>query len=160
MKRLIIFLLCLDLGLQAQNGNKGNVLTDANDAAKLVLAKQKLLGGQYISALNLYREVLSRNPNDALTKYYVGLCQFHLQKYEEAKKTLEEAALLPDARPQTYLVLGKIHQINEEFDEALKHLAKFKSSNAASEEEALETELLTSQCGNAVSFMQNPAAVK
>src|SRR4051794_20470257 len=113
MRLLTFIFLCSCLVTRAQTEKKGNVLTDANDKAKLVMAKQKLLAGEYVSALNTYREVLSHDPSDATVKYYVGLCQFNLQKVEEARTTLEEARNLKPVKPETYLVLGKIYHMDE-----------------------------------------------
>jgi len=52
---------------------------DAGDQVKMVMAKQKLYAGQYIGALNIYKEVLQKNPDDSDVLYYVGLCQFELK---------------------------------------------------------------------------------
>ena len=76
MKNLILIAICLF----AFNTNTKAI--DAQDQVKMVLAKQKLYAGQYIGALNLYKEVLVKNPNDASVLYYIGYCNFELKKYD------------------------------------------------------------------------------
>lgn len=53
---------------------------DAGDQVKMVLAKQKLYAGQYIGALTIYKDVLQKNPDDAVVLHYIGFCQYQLKK--------------------------------------------------------------------------------
>ncbi len=160
MKQLLLLLTFCGLILNAQQERKSNVITDAGDAAKLLVAKQKLLGGEYISALNMYREVAIRNPKDASVKYYVGLCQFNLDKTSEAKETLLAALQLDNPKPETHLVLGRIYQLEGEFEKAVQSFTQFRDSGAGSEEEKGEGALLLSHSKNAIMYMKNPVNVK
>ena len=83
---------------------------DAGDQVKMVMAKQKLYAGQWIGALNLYKEVLQKNPTDGTVLYYVGKCQFELKKMDEATETLKKAiATGNDTKSESHLLLGKIY---------------------------------------------------
>lgn len=160
MTRATIILLFLALATSAQNDKKkDNVITGTADAAKLVLARQKLLAGEYVSALNMYREVLNNDPKDAGTRYHVGLCQARLKKYGEAQKTLEEAALSEKCPPAAHIELARIYQMNEQFDNALSSLQKFKASGSDSKEEQQDADLLLSQCTIGAQLTKDPVDV-
>jgi hypothetical protein len=77
MKHILLFsTLFISLAAFSQKDKSGNIFTNAGDAAKTVVAKQKLYGGDYVGALNSFREVEKNSPSDAVIKYYVGYCYF------------------------------------------------------------------------------------
>ena len=129
MNKLTFILLFLSLlGFSQKKDKKGNVFTNTGDAAKLVVAKQKLYAGDYVGALNAYREVEYNSPNDASVKYYVGLCYFNLKQIEKSKETLLAAVQInKDVKPETHLLLGKIYQLNEDYNMAIDEAAKYKA---------------------------------
>lgn len=134
---------------------------DAGDQVKMVLAKQKLFAGQYLGALNIYKEVLQKNPEDGTILYYVGKCQFELKRYDEATETLKKSISTKiDVKPEAHLLMGKIYLTEEKIDEALAELNTYKTS--ASSKQALEedVDLYISQCNNAKKLMAIPINVK
>ncbi len=134
---------------------------DAGDQVKLMLAKQKLFAGQYIGALNIYKEVLVKNPDDASVLYYVGKCQYELKNNEEALVTLKKAVTTnKDVKPETHLLIGKIYLKDGKIEEALLEFNAYKTS--ASSKQALEEEVdvYISHCNNARKFMISPIDVK
>lgn len=134
---------------------------DAGDQVKMVLAKQKLYAGQYVSALNMYKEVLSKNPSDAAVLYYVGYCNFQLKKYSEAEENLKKAvAVGKDIMPETYLVLGKIHLLDGKLDEATTEFNTFKTGAKSKEAAYEDIDVYLSHCTNAKKQMASPVAVK
>lgn len=161
MKNLVIAAMLISCFCSAQD-KKGNVISGAGDAAKLVVAKQRLLAGEYISALTLYREVLSRNPNDASTKYYVGLCQYNLQKFADARNTITEIVEMAGAPPQAHLLLGKLYQMDEKFEEAIAEINKYKAgvSGQTVSDEQRDADLILSQCNNALALVKAPVPVQ
>src|SRR6476661_5164785 len=121
MVRLIAAFLFLSLIMNAQKEKKGNVFADANDVTRMVLAKQKYMGGKTVSALNSYREIEKTNPRNATVKYYVGLCYFTLRQYPNAKESLLKALEAgTEIKPETHLLLGKLYQMEEDFDKAIE----------------------------------------
>ena len=130
---------------------------DAPDQVKMVLAKQKLYAGQFISALNLYKEVLIKNPDDASVLYYIGYCNFELKKYDLALENLNKAlATNKDIKPETHLVLGKIYLIDEKIDEALAEFTSYKSTAKSKDAELEEVDVYIDHCNNAKKYMANP----
>lgn len=160
MNNLTYLLLFISLFGFAQKEKKGNVLTNAGDAAKIFAGKQKVLAGDYVSALNIFREVEKDNPKDASVKYYVGLCQFNLKQFASAKESLLKALEInTGVKPETHLVLGKIYQKEENFDKAIAELNIYKA--AAKEDKKLDEDADTylSQCQNAKNMIANPVPV-
>jgi hypothetical protein len=160
MTRLtFIFLFCTLLGFSQKEG-KDNVFSNAGDAAKMALAKQKLFAEEYTSALNAYREVENNNPDDASVKYYVGLCYFNLKQIDNARATLEKAVQLKkNFKPEIHLLLGKIYQIDENFDKAAEQLNSFIAAAPGDKDQIADANLHLSQVTHAKNFMQHPLDV-
>ncbi|MBI3520910.1 MAG: PD40 domain-containing protein [Bacteroidetes bacterium] len=134
---------------------------DAADQVKMVLAKQKLYAGQFIGALNIYKEVLQKNPDDAGVLYYVGYCNFELKKYDIAVEHLKKAiATNKDVKPETHLVLGKIYLSEEKIDDALTEFNTYKTSVKAKEAEMEDVDVYIAHCNNAKKIMASPIDVK
>lgn len=134
---------------------------DAGDQVKIALAKQKYLGGQIVEALNLYKEVLTKNPNDAMVLHYVGLCQFTLKDYDKALESFTKAKETnKDVKYETMLYLGRIYQLKSKFDDALTNLLDYKSKASAKEVEAEDVDVYIDQCNTAKTLMASPVDVK
>ncbi len=161
MSRLIVVFLFLSLIVNAQKEKKGNVFADANDVARMALAKQKYMGGKTVSALNAYREIEKTNPRNATVKYYVGLCYFTLKQYPNAKESLLKALEAgTEVKPETHLLLGKLYQMEENFDKAIEEFNTYKTQGQADSEEFEDASVLLSQCENAKNMMQSPLQVE
>src|SRR5688500_13512237 len=120
MRKLTVILLFITFNSWAQK---------ATDAAKMTLAKQKLYAGEYVSALNMYREIEKDNPRDDRVKYYLGLCQYNLKQIANAKESLLKAVELnPKTKPDVHFLLGKIYQGEENYDKAIEELSLYKNA--------------------------------
>ena len=160
MSKLLYLFVFLSLFSLAQTEKKGNVFSNTGDAAKMFLAKQKVLAGQYSEALNSFREIEKNNPKDAGVLYYIGYCYFTLKQVDKAKESLLKAeALNVDVIPETYLVLGKIYQIEENFDKAIEEFTAVEKNPKADIESAKEANVLLSQCKNAKTMVTKPLSV-
>lgn len=133
---------------------------DAGDQVKMVLAKQKLYAGQYIGALNLYKEVLQKNPNDPTVLHYVGFCNYQLKKYNVAEENLKKALESgKTALAESHLIMGKIKLEQGLIDESLGFFTTYKSlvsSKTASNE---DVDVYISHCNNAKKLMASPINV-
>ena len=160
MKKLSYILVFISFLGYAQNDKSGNVFSTASDAAKLVVAKQKLYGGQTVEALNTFRELQKNNPNNAVAHYYVGYCYYLLKQSDKAKENLLKAeALTTGVNPDTYLLLGKIYQTEEDFGKAAEEFTRVKSDKKAEMASIEEADVLLSQCENAKAKMAAPLNV-
>lgn len=134
---------------------------DAGDQVKMVLAKQKLYAGQYIGALNIYKEVLQKNPDDAGVLYYIGYCHYELKKFDLATEALKKAVSInKDVKPETHLVLGKIYLLDEKIDDALASFNTYKTSVNNKTAESEDVNVYISHCNNAKMYMANGINVK
>lgn len=133
---------------------------DAGDQVKMVLAKQKLFAGQYIGALNIYKEVLQKNPNDATVLHYVGLCNYELKKYKVAEEHLKKAIeSAKDVVPESYLLLGKIHLADGKLDEAASEFNTYKSKAKPKDAAFEDIDVYIEHCNNAKKLMVSPVNV-
>jgi hypothetical protein len=134
---------------------------DAGDQVKMVLAKQKLFAGQFIGALNIYKEVLQKNPEDGSVLYYVGKCQFELKKYDEAVITLKKAVTINKLeKPESHLLIGKIYLTQGKIDEALVEFNDYKSASNSKQAAEEEVDVYINHCNNAKTLMASPIDVK
>ncbi len=157
-----IYILFLGLFLGLVSPAKSNTFYDAGDLAKLALAKQKLYGGLYSEALNLYKEVLTKNPNDAPVLHYVGLCYFHLNQSDKAMEHLKKAKETNvKVMNETYYYLGRLLQAEGKFDDALAEYNSYKTKATPKEQKEVETdvEVFISQCNTGKTLMAAPVDV-
>ncbi len=161
MKKLLITL-CCTFALMSQV-----FALDAGDQVKMVLAKQKLYAGQYVEALNIYKEVLQKNPEDATVLYYVGYCNYELKKYDVAEEHFKKAASkTKDVIPETHFYLGKIYLADAKIDEATssfmqyKSVAKFNIDAKKMEYQVNDLAVYLAYCENAKKFIASPIDVK
>ena len=108
MIKKIIFISLISISVQSVSYSK-----DTPEQIKMVLAKQKLYAGQITTALNMYKEILIKNPQDVDVLYYIGYCLFELKKYDLAEEFLAKALKIEKGiKPETYLILGKLNLFN------------------------------------------------
>jgi tetratricopeptide (TPR) repeat protein len=144
----------------SQKEKKGNVFSNAADDAKIFSAKQKLLAGDYVVALNSFREVEKDNQNNAALKYYIGECYFKLGQLQNAKTSLLKAIEINvDVKPETHFYLGKVYQAEENYENAILEYKLFKANPSDDKELIEDTENFLSQCQNAITLMATPVTV-
>lgn len=162
MTRFLFLLLFISSFSFAQEGSKKDKKNGGvGDAAKMVLAKQKLYGGQYAAALNMYREIEKNDANNGTVLYYIGHCYYALKDYAKAKEYFEKAkSSTQNFKAETDLMQGKLFQMDEEFDKAIASFNAYKTSTATDKENLEEADLLLSQCQNAKTMMANPVKVE
>ncbi len=159
MKKFFILFISLLNFHNAQTNS--NVFTDAGDAAKLVIAKQKLYGGQTIAALNAFRDIEKRNSENSTIKFYIGYSYYLLLQFDKSMESLEKAVQLNKSlKPETHLLLGKIYLKKEEVDKAEKEFLTFKNSDKSSREIDENVDVLIQHCKNARDYIQKPISVQ
>lgn len=134
---------------------------DTPEQIKMVLAKQKLYAGQFTAALNMYKEILIKSPQDVDLLYYVGFCYFELKKYDLAEEFLLKALKIEKGiKPETYLILGKLNLLNENVDQAIIQFSKFKNLGHSKDIEMEEVDLYLAYCNNAKNRMADKKNIK
>jgi Tol biopolymer transport system component len=160
MSKFLSLLIFIPFFALAQKGNKTNVFTNAGDAGKMALAKQRLYAGDYVGALNTYREVEKNNPDNGSVNYYLGFCYFHLRQMDNAKASLLKAVENKDALPESRLMLGRVYQVEQDFDKAIPYLESYTATAGADAESLAEGKLVLSQCKTAKNLMAKPLPVQ
>ena len=72
------------------------------DKAKLERGKQKLYGGQYKSALAIFKEILTTNAADGPTLYYAAECHYRLGENKEALDYLTKGKESLNVKNETF----------------------------------------------------------
>lgn len=131
------------------------------DEIKLFNASQAFNAGDYLKALNLYKEVQNTNPNDAAIAYHIGECQFYLEEYDKAQEAFEKAkSLNASAHPGINFMLGRCLQRKGKIDEAMAEYTAAKSLNMANPTMSKEIDYFMNQCQTAKTLMANPKPVQ
>lgn len=165
MTRILFILLLVSTAAFSQDDKKdkkGNgIFKDAGDAAKMGLAKQKLYADQFVSALNIYREVEKNDPDNGTVLYYIGYCYYRLNDIDKSKENLLKARDSKNHfKPETNLLLGKIYQAEENFDKAIEEFNTYRANPSKDKENMEEADVLLSQCQNAKKMMASPLPVE
>lgn len=162
MKKLTYLFLFLSFFGFSQKDKKNNSFLNPADAAKMVIAKQKLYGGNINSALTSFRDLEKNNPSDASVLYYIALCNFKLKQYDTAKDGLLKAVESGKGtvNPEAHLLLGKLYHLEENYDKAIDEFNRFKTSSSNNEESNEDAEVYLTQCTIAKSLIDNPVDVE
>jgi hypothetical protein len=158
MKHLLQLTLALFLLLPFSSGAQ-SVVTKSADEVKLFAASQAFNGGDYVKALNLYKEVLANSPNDASVIFHIGECYFAMGETDQALTQFEKAkSINADGHPDIRLMLGRIYQMQGKLDEAITELTAAKSRNT-SPAKGKEIDYYLNQCQTAKTLMASPKKV-
>lgn len=124
-------------------------------------ARHAFLNHSYREALNLYRQVHTEHPDNALLNYRIGECHLALKNYELAYEYFQNAAKLDEkVNPDLYLNIGiTLHRL-ERLDEAINAFEKFKSIRKPKYVAQSEVDKYIAQVNYAKVLMSNPAPVK
>lgn len=153
MYKILLFISLLSLTCPAQKDNKSTIFTNAGDAAKVALGKQKLYAGDYLGALNVFREVEKNNPDNGSINYLIGDCYLHLNQINNAKQSLTKAVSATNVVPESHLLMGRVWQLEENFDNAIAELETYVVAVGAAKEALEEGKVYLSQCKNAKKYM-------
>ena len=138
-----------------------NIIDKTGDEAKLFQASQSFNMGDYVKAVNLYKEVLANRPNDAGIIFHIGSCYFSMQEPDKAQEQFEAAQKINDnADPQLHLLLGRCYQIKGKLDDAMAEYSKARAANALNPPNLKDIDYYFAQCQTAKSLMATPKSVK
>lgn len=160
MRRFFLLLACSFLLIAAPVASQ-SVIDKGGDELKLFNASQAFNAGDYLKALNLYKEVQNNNPNDAALAFHVGECQWYLEEYEKAEDAFEKAkSLNASAHPDINFMLGRCYQRNGRLDEAMTEYTAAKALNMANAAKMKEIDYYMNQCQTAKTLMASPKPVQ
>ncbi len=160
MKKYLLFLTIFTFFLTTGTAKNGLPI-DATDQVKMGLAKQKFYAGDVVGALNIYKEVLIKNPKDATVLHFVGLCHYTLKDYDKATEAFNKAKEDKAAtKYETYLYTGKIFQWQGKYDEAIADYEVYKSKATPKEAAEEDVAVWIDQCNTAKKLIATPVDVK
>jgi len=167
-KLLTLLLFCSFYGYSQQDsksekkeGKSTNIFTNTGDAAKMAVGKQKLYANEFVSALNVFKEVEKNNLDNSAVKHYMGLCYYNMGQMPNARSNFEKAVELnKNVNAETHFFLAKIYQNEGMFDEAITQLTLHKNASGAEKESLEEGAMLLNQCNNAKTLIQQPVDAK
>lgn len=164
MKLKFSFLIATVFGLLLfANTNKlhaQNIIDKSADELKLFNATQAVNSGDYVKAINLYKEVLANRPKDAVIIFHIGNCYYNMKEFDKAKIQFESSKEINDkATGDLRLLLGRCYQLNGKLDDALIEFAAAKKNNATNVSKLKEIDYYFSQCQTAKSLMANPKPI-
>lgn len=159
MKKHLLIITIFTLILTGFTNNA--LALDAADQVKMGLAKQKFYAGDVVGALNIYKEVLVKNPKDPSVLHFVGLCHFTLKDYEKATENFNKAKEIKTGmKYETYLYTGKLFQINGKYDDAIADFGEYKKLAPAKEAQEEDVDVWIDQCNTAKKLLASPLDVK
>ncbi|HQR08483.1 MAG TPA: serine/threonine-protein kinase [Gemmatales bacterium] len=99
---------------------------------QVVLGRSLLRSGKIEKASLLFQQALDTRPDDFWPNYYLGICSYQLQRYDEALRWFSVAVALAPASAECYYNRGLAHlaldqkeQAVHEYDKALKVRPKY-----------------------------------
>jgi tetratricopeptide (TPR) repeat protein len=94
---------------------------NSSDENILTLLGRILLQSKYtLEAQEIYRKLLSMDPQSAVNHYNLGICYFHKVAYDSAKIEFNRAIDISDY-PDAYLYLGAMYRLEGDPDRALHY---------------------------------------
>jgi len=95
-----------------------NKLNPNNEKILALLGKFLLQSKYTREAVQVYEKLVTLSENSAIHHYNLGICYFHLKKYDQAKDLFNKAIEINDY-PDAYLYIGAVYRLAGDRDKAL-----------------------------------------
>ena len=115
-----------------------------------LIIKNKIISAGFHSAMANINKLLASFPNESNAYYYMGVCNFALERYEEAMTAYLKAISLNIAHAKAYFNLGVVYYVQNDFDNALINIGK--SLILFSKEKEINSR---QRCIDALNFIQS-----
>lgn len=89
-----------------------------------LIIKNKVATAGFYSALSNINKLLASYPNESRAYYYMGVCYFALERYDQAMASYLRALSLNIADAKAYFNLGIVYYLKNDFDNALINIGK------------------------------------
>src|SRR5665213_211953 len=138
-----------------------NIIDKTGDEAKLFQATQSYNGGDYVKAVNLFKEVLANRPNDAAIIFHIGKCYFSMDEADKAQAQFEQAKSI-DANATLTLryMLGRCYQLKGQLDSAMTEYSAARTAYVGNAITLKDIDYYFAQCQTAKALMATPKPVK
>ena len=123
-------------------------------------AEEHFKNYNYVMALPMYAELVTREPANTDYNYKLGYCYMHTNIDKTlAVPYLEKASKDSKNPDNVWLWLGKAYHLASRFDDATKAYNKYKDLKAKDKEEVEKIDHYIEQCANAKVLMKHPINV-
>ncbi len=149
-------------GFTALTDTNKNIIQRAKIDFKIVEGTSKFYEHNYRGALNLFREILAIDENNAKANYGIAQCQYALNKYDLSKEYLDKAYGLDNEVDRDVLLLkGKVEHRLGNLEDAIANFEAHKVTLKGNERKILESDvdLFIAQCNYAKEQMKKPQNV-
>lgn len=115
--------------------------------------------GNYLSAIPIYKEVLSKAPNNKLVMAKLAVCYIKTRtNREESVKLLEKLVETKEVDPKLWFYLGKAYHLTNKLDDAIAAYENYRKFNLKKKDRE-EVNRQIEMCKNAQQLMQFPVNV-
>lgn len=138
-----------------------NLIDKAAIASKLVTVRDKMLLKDYRGALQLCREILTDDRNNATAHYRMAEGFYELHEYTAGMESLNKAlASDPKVNKEADYLMAKLHLRLNNLKEAQEALNRYKATITEKQYKDNEVNLFEGYVLTATELMQKPVAVK
>ena len=88
------------------------------------IIKNKIISAGFHSAIANIHKLLANFPDDSYAYYYMGVCNFALERYDESMASYLKAISLDITNAKAYFNLGIVYYLQNDFDNALINIGK------------------------------------
>lgn len=170
MKFILLFFILL-MFASVSVANEFIALTDTNKNIiqrkmlqfKVADGTHKFYEHNYRGALNVFREVLSLDDNNAGANFGIAQCQYALSRFDIAKEYIDKAyAKDPEVDRDVYLLKGKIEHRLGNLDVAIENFESHRLTLKENETKILNSDIdfYIAQCNYAKEMMKSPVNVE
>lgn len=138
-----------------------NLIDKGLIANKLILVKDKIYAHDYRTALQMCREILVDDKNNATAHYRMAECYIEIFDYSAGLESHTKAiAADPKVSKEADLLLSRLAHKLGKLDLAKEALTRYKATLNEKEIKEQEVDLMEQQIATAIELMKNPVNVK
>lgn len=165
MNRILISALLIAIGFSVSSKSLPdstlNIIDKTLIANKLVTVKDKILDRDYRVALQLCREILVDDKNNATAHYRMAECYIEIYDYAQGLDAHAKAiAADPKVSKDADLLLARLAHRSGKLDVAKEAIARYKLTLSEKEIKDLEVDLMEQQILTAIELTQKPVNAK
>lgn len=112
--------------------------------------------GNYVKALELYRELYKKDFTNTKNGYYFGVCLINTYNFEDGIKTLEKISKTDNCPSDVWFYLGKGYHATLRFDKAIEYFNKFLKTNPSNAVLEKQSHRNIEMCQNAIQLVKAP----
>lgn len=122
-------------------------------------ASKLYASGNYVKALELYRDIYKKDLTDTKNTYYFGTCLIETFDFDNGIKTLEKISNKSECPPDVWYYLAKGYHATLRFDKAIETFKKYLKTNTSNNTLTNDANRRIEMCLNAKELVKEPVNV-